>query len=254
MDFRVNNRRNLFVAAFSLLLAVAALQRPLHAGPPFVTDDPEPVDFKHWEFYLAGTYAHERDGDAAAAPMVEVNYGALPELQLHIVAPFLYDAPDGEISHFGFGDLELGAKYRFVQETEKIPQVGFFPLVEIPTGDEKRGLGNGKAQVFLPIWIQKSFGPWTTYGGGGWWYNPGDGNKDFWRVGWLIQRDITENLTLGGEMFLNTADSDDAEDEVGFNLGGIYNLNDNMHFLFSAGRDLQGPSLFQCYVGFQLTL
>ena len=52
-------------------------------------DDPEPVDFQHWEVYLAGAYAHERDGDSAAAPMVEVNYGALPELQLHVVAPFV---------------------------------------------------------------------------------------------------------------------------------------------------------------------
>ena len=25
------------------------------AGPPFLTDDPEPVPFKHWEFYLFST-------------------------------------------------------------------------------------------------------------------------------------------------------------------------------------------------------
>ena len=24
-----------------------------YAGPPFFTDDPQPVDFKHWEFYIS---------------------------------------------------------------------------------------------------------------------------------------------------------------------------------------------------------
>jgi hypothetical protein len=33
------------LAAF-LLLSSSAL-----AGPPFVTDDPEPVDYLHWELY-----------------------------------------------------------------------------------------------------------------------------------------------------------------------------------------------------------
>ena len=28
------------------------------AGPPFLTDDPEPVDYQHWEFYLFGIGDH----------------------------------------------------------------------------------------------------------------------------------------------------------------------------------------------------
>jgi hypothetical protein len=41
-----------------------------------------------------------------------------------------------------------------------------FPLLELPTGNEHRGLGAGHVSAFLPIWVQKSFGEWTTYGGG----------------------------------------------------------------------------------------
>ena len=29
-----------------------ALMARLCAGPPFLTDDPDPVDFQHWEAYL----------------------------------------------------------------------------------------------------------------------------------------------------------------------------------------------------------
>src|SRR5947208_2934500 len=46
-------------------------------------------------------------------------------------------------------------------------QVGTFPITILPTGAESRGLGAGHVRQFLPLWVQKSFGDWTTYGGGG---------------------------------------------------------------------------------------
>ena len=64
------------------------------AGPPFVTDDPEPVPFKHYELYLGGTYARLHEGESAVAPLVEFNFGALPDLQLHIVAPIGHMRPE----------------------------------------------------------------------------------------------------------------------------------------------------------------
>jgi len=36
----------------------------------------------------------------------------------------------------GLGDIELGAKFRFVQENGWIPVVGTFPLLELPAGNE----------------------------------------------------------------------------------------------------------------------
>ncbi len=36
--------------ATACLLTAAAI-RPAMAGPPFITDDPEPVDLGHWEVY-----------------------------------------------------------------------------------------------------------------------------------------------------------------------------------------------------------
>ena len=112
--------------------------------------------------------------------MWEVNYGAISNLQLHLIAPPEFSAPSGAATHYGYGDTELGVKYRFVQETTYCPQIGVFPLLEAPTGDEKTGLGTGHLQAFLPVWLQKSFGQWLTYGGGGYWINPGTGNRDWW--------------------------------------------------------------------------
>ena len=59
---------------------------------------------------------------------------------------------------------------------------------------------------FLSVWVQKSFSEWTTYGGGGYWINQDDnlGDKNYSFFGWLLQRKITDKLTLGGEIFHQT--------------------------------------------------
>jgi hypothetical protein len=230
------------------------------AGPPFRTDDPEPVELGHYEFYTFVTGTHVQGDTSGVGPAFEYNYGLIPNGQFHIVAPLAFDSPAGGPNELGYGDTELGFKYRFIQEDDKgaRPQVGVFPLVELPTGDQSRGLGAGHARVYLPVWVQKSFGDWTTYGGGGYWINQGDGtdDKNYWFVGWLLQRKVTDKLTLGGELFHQTADTIGGKDSTGFNIGAIYDFDDHNHLLVSAGRGFQNAAetnLFSWYVAFQIT-
>ncbi len=171
-----------------LALGIWVVVQVARAGPPFTTDDPEPVEYRHWEIYLASQLAHDSGAWSGTSPHVELNYGAIPNLQLHLIAPVAFNAPSQESRQLGYGDTELGIKYRFLQETARLPQVGVFPLIELPTGDAARDLGSGHTQVFFPMWLQKSSGPWTTYGGGGYWINPGAGNRNWWFVGWLAGR------------------------------------------------------------------
>src|SRR4051794_33943028 len=88
----------------------------------------------------------------------------------------------GEPSGFGPGDLELGVKYRFLTPGEEdwFPAAAIFPAIEVPVGNQQFSASTGHAQIFLPLWLQKDFGRWSTYGGGGYWVNPGAGNRDFW--------------------------------------------------------------------------
>ncbi len=223
------------------------------AGPPFVTDDPEPVEYRHWEVYVASEYANDKDGFSGTAPHFEVNYGVWPNVQLHLIAPFAYNKPQDGAMQYGIGDMELGVKYRFIQETDSIPMVGTFPLIEVPTGDSSRALGNGSLQLFLPLWLQKSWGPWTTYGGGGYWRNPGSGNKDYWFFGWQGQRELSKRLTLGAEVFHATPSTEGGSYRTGFNVGAIINFSEQHHFICSAGRDFNGENLFSAYAAYVWT-
>jgi outer membrane putative beta-barrel porin/alpha-amylase len=223
------------------------------AGPPFVTDDPEPVDYQHWEFYLASQHTETAAGWSVTAPHFELNYGVVPKVQLHLIAPLAYDAPSGGSTHYGSGDTEVGVKYRFIQETKHLPQVGIFPLMEIPTGSESDGLGSGHVQAFRPLWLQKSFGDWTIYGGGGYGINPGVGNENWGFGGVVVQRQVTKNFLLGTEIYHRTTMETSGRDDTAFNIGTVIDFTENQHLLFSAGRSIDGPTDFQVYVAYQFT-
>ncbi|HEY4159577.1 MAG TPA: hypothetical protein VGM29_15815, partial [Polyangiaceae bacterium] len=192
------------------------------AGPPFLTDDPEPVELKHWEFYAASQWTIARHEATGTSPHVEVNYGALPNLQLHAIVPAALAWTSGHSVEYGLGDIELGVKLRFIEERASRPQVGIFPLVTLPTGSEARGLGAGRTQALAPVWIQKSFGAWTTYGGGGVRFAP-DGNAGV--LGWLLQRSFSDAIALGVETFVTIPFRDEAV-QIQANLGTIINLSE----------------------------
>jgi hypothetical protein len=220
------------------------------AGPPFLTDDPEPVEFTHWEFYLATQWALARGAASGTSPHIEINYGALPGLQLHAIVPAALAWTGGKAAAFGLGDTELGAKLRFVEEGEWRPQVGIFPLITLPTGSEPRGLGAGAVQGLAPLWVQKSFGPFTTYGGGGVRFAR-DGEATV--LGWLLQRELSEKVTLGTEAFFTVPWNGDAA-QIQLNLGSIIDFSGNHHLLVSSGPSFAPHPGMQAYLAYQLTI
>jgi len=236
------------------------------AGPPFQTDDPEPVPYQHFEFYTFSIGTAVRGDTAGAGPSWELNYGLIPNGQFHIVMPLAYDSPAGGPPQYGYGDTELGFKYRFIDEDKNgsRPMVGTFPFLELPTGAESRSLGAGYVRAYLPLWVQKSFGDWTTYGGGGYWINHGDDtlNRNYWYFGGLLQRQVTKQLAIGGELFHQTAtlvfgnDIAATKPTTGFNIGAIYDFDEHNHLLVAVGAGLQNApysNLFSWYIGYQIT-
>jgi hypothetical protein len=238
------------IRASVLAAGIALFASRATAGPPFLTDDPQPVDLHHWEFYVASQWSASRHAADGSLPHVEVNYGALPELQLHVIAPATLSIESGQPTRYGLGDVELGAKFRFIDEEGWRPQVGTFPLVVLPTGSAARRLGAGVTQVFLPIWIQKTFGPWTTYGGGG--VRLSRDAKDA-VAGWLVQRELAKGLTLGTEAYL-TIPTSGGGTELQVDLGLIVDASARHHVLLSGGPAFGGDARAQAYVAYQLTI
>ena len=245
-----------WVARLAVPCAVLAAA-PAQAGPPYRTDDPEPVDIGHSEVYAFSAATHFAGDIAGTLAGIDANYGAAPGLQLHAALPIAFDSPDGRFVA-GLGDVELGAKYRFVTDDEDgwRPQMAIYPTVDFPTGNAERGLGTGRTHLFLPLWLQKSFAEWTSFAGVGHWSNPGPGSRDYWYYGWALQRQLAPNLAVGAELFHQSANAVGTKDQTGFDLGVTYDLDEHYHLLFSAGQGIHNRSttnVFTYYAALQVT-
>jgi hypothetical protein len=245
------NRFSIVVFAFAFLFVQRA-----RAGPPYLTDDPEPPPFAHYEavFFTKGL---EAEGTTAGAlPAMEFNYGGFPNTQLHVMLPLGFASGD-EGTKFGAADAEFGVKYRFVQEDEEgwRPQVATYPQVEIPLGPARDGLASRSVDLFLPLWVQKDLDTnWTINAGGGYWLNPGDGN--YWFSGVLLQRKLSDALVAGVEVFHQTPNVQGGTALTGFNVGAIYDFDEHHHLLVSAGRGIENATAtdqLTWYLGFEFT-
>jgi hypothetical protein len=224
----------------------------VYAGPPFFTDDPQPVDFMHWEFYLSSAMQYSGNDADVTLPHIETNYGIVPDVQIHLILPMQYIKRESA-KQYGYSSTEVGVKYRFINEESGL-QVGIFPLAEIPTGKNVTLAGDNKFKTFLPLWIQETIGKYTTYGGAGYWINPGTGNKNWFYAGWMGQYDFSETITFGGELYYQTASAQGASVSTGFSIGGYINLNEHNHILFAAGHNISGGNFTTGYIGYQLTI
>ena len=238
------------------VLAICALVgdvAPCLAGPPFFTDDPEPVELRHNEFYVFGTFDHADGANAITGPAIEYNRGITPNSQFHLVLPYAWNVPAHGAAASGIGDVELGIKYRFVNVHDGGLQIGLFPMVELATGAERRGLGNGRTWYRLPLWVQKSVGAWTFDGGGGFIVNPASGMYDASFGGVLAQYTFDRHWTLGVELFRQNALAADQAGYTLLNAGGYLNFSKNFSLLFSAGGSVAGARHTVAYFGLYWT-
>src|ERR1700688_3824545 len=95
------------------IVALFALARPASAGPPYVSDDPEPTDYKHFEIYTFNSGTATQSGISGATG-IDFNYGAAPDLQLTATLPTGFNRPATGGTSFGLSNIELAAKYRFL--------------------------------------------------------------------------------------------------------------------------------------------
>ena len=115
--------------------------------------------------------------------------------------------------------------------------------------DSNIGLGNGKTRWRLPVWLKKNWGDWTTYGGAGYMINRATGQKNYPFAGWLLQKDPNEMLTLGGEVFARSKDTEDGQSTSIWNFIGYYQFTLNSNLLFFAGHNIGGESHTVAYLG-----
>ena len=258
------NFRNAHSPAYLLLLLAPALWA--QAGPPFQTDDPTPVDFRHYEAYVFGTVAATPVEIDPTGPAFEFNWGALPRVQLHAILPLgavmpsnnpLY-APGGQgPSAFGLTDMELGIKLAWIKQTKHRPQIGTFTMFEIPTGSYDKGLGVGRVWYKVPVWVEKEIGNWSLVGGAGYVINNQDQYRSYFYGGYLVKRKISERLELSAEIFCHAREgyaTPQTQASRMIDVGGYYHFKSpGWQLLFAYGHSVSGQTEQYGYLGLYKT-
>jgi len=207
------------------------------AGPPYQTDDPEPTNLGHWEIYNFVTIdgrGSKFDGNAG----LDLNYGAAKGVQLTATLPLAFSHSQGGGWRAGSGDVELAAKYRFLDDDKAGWQAAIFPRAFLPTS--AKGLGGNRVRLLLPLWVQKELGPTSVFGGGGYAINPGPGNKNFWQAGLAVTHDFSKMLSVGAELAWQSSGTRVGRSSTGVNFGLIRKLGGPYSLLLAAGPSFSG--------------
>jgi hypothetical protein len=220
-------------------VAGAMLALPMQAavaGPPFVSDDPEPTDTGHFEIYTFNNGTNTRSGTSGESG-IDFNYGAAPDLQLTATAPAGYSDTMGGGTQTGLGNVELAAKYRFLHQDTFGLDVSVFPRVFLPSGSNT--IGDNHFSLLLPIWVQKDFGKdWSAFGGGGCTFNEVSA-ADFCQAGAVLTYQLLPKLQIGGELFHQTDDRQGTPASTSLGVGWRYDVTDNYHLLGYIRRGIE---------------
>src|ERR1700731_4006145 len=218
-----------------IVMSMLGLVRPTMAGPPYVSDDPGPTPYQHFEIYAFSSGTAVR-GDIAGASGVDFNYGAAPDLQLTATLPAGFDHPATGGPSFGLGNVELAAKYRFLHQDSFGLDVALFPRVFLPS--PTKNIGNSTAALLLPVWVQKDWsGGWSAFGGGG--CIVGRSSQDFCLMGGVVNYQVLPKLQLGVELFHQTADSSGTPAMTSLGIGARYDIDANYHLLGYIRRGIE---------------
>jgi hypothetical protein len=114
------------------------------------------------------------------------------------------------------------------------------PGVSLPTGDEEKGLGNGKVSYSTFFITTKEAGPWAFHFNVGYLRNEYKiqadeeaNRKDLWHVSIASQVEVVRNFNLVANIGMERNPDRESNTNPAFILGGfIYSVADNFDFDF----------------------
>jgi hypothetical protein len=223
------------------------------AGRPLTVDDADPVDkgmfemeagcayekdseCKHWDYPFGITYG------LVSGLEVGVGFGVQSEKRVKLLDDGITEE---RVNEDGFSDVTLGAKWQFIESCPLGARHAIVPSIKIPTADDKKQLGSGKADYDL-TWISSCLvcdkcGIHLNVGYSG----VGGPDKDVVHCGLAMDYQFHEAVQCVVEVFAEKAIGDGSDTAGQFNLGFRWRAVDDLTVDVSAGSgfDDEGPDL-----------
>jgi len=229
-----------------------------HAAHPLITDDAGTQGRGNSQLELNGEFS--RDEEAVDGVWVEetasevaaiLSYGVADNADIVLGVPYQrvtveedgVEASDED----AISDVSVEFKWRFYEKDG----LGFAikPGITLPTGDEERGLGNGRASYSLMFIATKEAGPWAFHLNAGYMRNEyrlaedEEANReDLWHLSLASEYGATESLSLVANIGVERNPDRASDTHPAFILGGIiYSVSEALDVDFGVKAGLNDP-------------
>jgi outer membrane putative beta-barrel porin/alpha-amylase len=246
----------------AIVIIMYALAGTAFAAHPLITDDSGTQGKGKVQLEFIGQYGIDRnDGlteKSLQFPTVPfLTYGLTDATDIVVGLPYnevVTEDAAGKSAVRGIGDASLELKTRFCEKDRLSFAVK--PGITLPTGDESKGLGNGRASYHAFFIATKEIQPWAFHLNLGYIRNQyrlradEDANrKDIWQVSLAAQVEFVRNVKAVANIGMGKNPDKTSETHPAFVLGGfIYSVTENLDVDAGVKYGLNGPEMDIAYL------
>jgi hypothetical protein len=225
------------------------------AAHPLITDDTGTQGKGNAQLEFVGEYGHDKEGGAATnslaiptAPVLSYGITDTVDLVLSISHQRIETKQDGvTTTESGISDASVEMKWRYYEKNGL--SIAIKPGFTLPTGDENKGLGNGKTSSSAFFITTKEAEPWAFHFNVGYVRNEYKlqadeeaNRKDIWHVSIASQVEVTKDLKAVANIGMERNPDKTSNTSPAFILGGIiYSITGNVDIDLGVKGGLNKP-------------
>jgi len=250
--------KRFFLPVFVMLFTAG----PTFAAHPLITDDTGTQGEGKTQIEFDGEYDHDSENGTTTNTLVfptipVLSYGMSDTVDFVLGVPFErmeIKQTGGITTERGISDASLQLKWRFYEKDGLSFAVK--PGVTLPTGDEDKGLGSGKASYSAFFITTKDMAPWAFHFNAGYIRNEyklqtdEDANrKDIWHVSLASQVKVVKDLKIVANIGMERNSDKRSNIDPAFLLGGvIYSITESIDLDTGVKAGLNKPGTDIAYL------
>jgi hypothetical protein len=247
------------ITAFAIIFAVAGTT---HAAHPLITDDTGTQGKGKLQLEFDGEYGNDNEDGITTNTFIfpttpVISYGIVDTVDLILGVPFEWrETKQNGIATTarGISDASIQLKWRFHKKDGLSFAVK--PGIALPTGDEDKGLGNGKVSYSTFLITTKEIAPWAFHMNLGYIRNEyklrsdeDTNRKDIWHVSFAVEAEVVNSLRIVANIGMERNPDKTSNAEPAFVLGGlIYSVSENLDVDFGIKYGLNRPETDTTYL------
>lgn len=227
------------ICACVLLAALSSYAASARADTVLETETAELGHKGEW--LISNSIQFERSPEERAQfTLFQYEYALTDRAEI-LIEPFFQEwvqPKDGDSFH-GAGDLEITPSYMIHPETATAPAVALALKIKVPTASN-RNIGTGKVDYYPYAIIGRHFGNWIMNANLGVDFVgqvPGESLRHQAIYDLALQRDVSDKITVYGEVFGNSKPSAGEKSTVAAAVAMEYQVTKHFNWFVSVGYD-----------------